>query len=276
MDDSGTYTLTCGFSLPVTDTNLSFINFGFQDRDENHSQGPLAKTEHILQYISEGKGYLTVKGKTYSLKSGDLFYLPKNVLLSYKSEKSDPYRYFWIGYDGTSAAALTDKIGLTPDSPVLHLCDARITSVYENIGGALKEGSFSSFMDAVSGMYKLFSLLLSFNAENIQKMQNVSVEYVNKAVIYIQNNFAADINVTSIAEAIGLGRNYFSVIFRKHTGFTPVGYLMKYRIDQAQKMLKQGMTVTEAAMSCGFNSPANFSVQFKKITGVSPKKYQNA
>lgn len=262
-------------NMPLADFNLSLLQFGFQDKDKAHKQGPLTKTEHVLQYISEGKGTLRVGGKTYELNAGDLFYLPKNVMLSYNSESSDPYTYYWIGFDGASAAQIVKRIGLTPENAVRRYNEPAITAAYERIGEALAKNNLASYTEALGEFYKLLGLLLSFNNENIQKLKSVSVDYVDKAIIYIQNNFNADINVTSIAEAIGLGRNYFSVIFHKYTGITPVEYLMRYRIDQAQKMLSQGMPVTETAISCGFNSPANFSVQFKNITGISPVKYKN-
>ena len=274
MNDT-TYHFDFGFGSVPIDTSLSLINFGFQDRDEKHRQGPLTKAEHVLQYISKGKGTLCVKPRTYSVQAGDLFYLPKNLLLSYHSDASDPYVYYWVGFDGASAVKFVERMGLMPDNPVKPLCDDRITEAYARIGAALEKNNFASYTEGMGEFYKLFALLLSFEEENAKSVQTVSMRCVNQAILYIRNNFSSDINVTAIADAVGLGRNWFSTIFRKYTGLPPVQYLMRYRIDQAQKMLRQGMSVTETAIGCGFDSPANFSVQFKKLTGVSPVSYKN-
>ena len=262
------------YSLPsYADVALSDICL--QERDGEHRQGPLAKTMHVLQYITAGKGTLHVQGKTYAVQAGDLFYLPKNVVLTYAADPADPYTYYWVGFDGASAADIIGKIGVSAAAPVKRFDDARIAETCAQMVQHLPQNNSVSFADGMSAFYRLLAVLFSHNKENYSKSQDASTEYVNKALLFIRNRFAEDINVTAVAEAVGLGRNHFSTLFHKHVGIAPVEYLMRYRIGQAQKMLKQGMSVTDTAISCGFNSPANFSVQFKRITGTTPVKYKN-
>ena len=91
---------------------------------------------------------------------------------------------------------------------------------------------------------------------------------------FVKNNFGEDIGVTDMAAAVGVGRSYLCVLFKKITDVSPVRYLIEYRINQAKKMLASGLGVTETAVNCGFNSPAHFSVQFKNVTGVSPSAFR--
>ena len=59
------------------------------------------------------------------------------------------------------------------------------------------------------------------------------------------------------------------------TGKTPIAYLNYYRIECAGELLKlTDKTVTEVAMSCGFNDMSYFSKQFKRYKNVSPLKYK--
>lgn len=263
-------------SLSVTPSNFNadIVNFGFQQKDPTHHQGPLTKTEHVLQYVVSGKGTLVIKGVKHSVKTDDMFYLPKNALLSYYSDQNDPYEYFWIGLDGVSTKQLIEKIGLSETSPVKNIPDERIIDTFVKIGTALCENNFAGLSRAHGELFNLLSLLLSSRGENLTPLKTPSDKYVENAIRYIETNFGMDINVTQIAKAVGLCRNYLCVLFGKHTGMSPVKYLMNYRIEQSRKMLAQGLAVTETALNCGFNSPANFSVQFKKITGMSPVKYR--
>lgn len=263
-------------SIPLSDMNFSLINFGFQDKDSQHNLGPHIKSEHVLQYVFDGEGEYVLGNKKYYVKSGDLFYLPKNTLLSYKSNAKMPYRYYWLGIDGVSAVNIIEKLGVSKNMPVKYYGDDKITTAFKNIGDALSTNDLVGHFTAIGETYKLFALLLSYNNENLQNLKSGSIDYVDKAINYIKNNFSKDLNVTQIASAIGLGRNYFSVIFHKHTGMPPVQYLMNYRIFQAKTMLESGFTITETAMSCGFNSTANFSAQFKRIVKVSPLKYKQS
>lgn len=207
-------------------------------------------------------------------KKGDLFYLPKNVLLAYYADENDPYYYYWIGIDGASAKKLTERTGLTEFSPVKYYGDDEITAFYKEIEKYLNENTFAGHLAATGKAYELMARLLAGNEDNIQKLKSVSVEYADAAIQYIKNHFNEDITVQSIADHIGIGRSYLSVIFSRHTSMPPVEYLVRYRVDQAGKMLKQGLSVTDTAINCGFNSPSHFSVQFKKITGRTPAEFR--
>ena len=260
--------------LPVLDLDVSIIHFGYEKANKDHKQGPHVKTEHILQYVLEGEGFLQIGKALYPVKPGDLFYLPKNVLLTYYANPENPYRYYWLGVDGVSAKMLLSKAKLTPQTPVKHYNNDDMVRIFENIEALLERNDFMGYVAANGEMYQLFSLLLSYEEENLQNLKNTTDEYVEKAIEYIKNNFSNDIRITDIARHVGLNRNYFSVLFHQYTNLSPVEYLLKHRIFQAEKMLKQGFSVTETAMNCGFNSPAHFSVQFKKITGTSPSTYK--
>ncbi len=265
---------TSGKTYPINNLNLSLVNFGIQMSDPRHSQGPTIKTEHVLQYVYNGRGTLIIAGKSFEVSKGDLFYLPKNVVVTYFSDCNNPYEYYWLGVDGASAKSLINGIGLNESSPVKRIENEEIITNFEHLRRSVEKNSLSGFIEANSYMFKLVSLFLSTEEENNKILKNVSVESVNKAVYFIQSNFGKDINVTEISEAVGLNRNYFCGLFKKYTGSSPVDYLMSYRINQAKLMLANGMRVTETAISCGFNSPSNFGSQFKKSVGVTPSSYR--
>lgn len=51
-------------------------------------------------------------------------------------------------------------------------------------------------------------------------------------------------------------------------------YVNRLRIARAiHLMVDQGMSITEACFSSGFNNLANFNRRFRAIRGVSPKQY---
>ena len=131
----------------------------------------------------------------------------------------------------------------------------------------------TGYLAAKGLAFELFARLLSFHEENVHKLRPPAVEYVEKAIRYVKDNFGDDIGVSDMAAAVGVGRSYLCILFKKLTSVSPVEYLISYRIGQAEKMLASGLSVTETALSCGFNSPAHFCVQFKKRTGRTPSRY---
>lgn len=98
---------------------------------------------------------------------------------------------------------------------------------------------------------------------------------VDRAIAYIQSNLADRLSVEEIAASAGYSPSYFSHLFAEETGLSPYQFVVKSRVEQAQKLLKTTrLTVQEIAFQCGFNSAANFCYTFRRIAGASPHEYR--
>lgn len=69
---------------------------------------------------------------------------------------------------------------------------------------------------------------------------------------------------------------HFSRRFRATYGETPYEYLMTRRIERAQALLRQGMSVTDACLAVGSSSLGSFSSRFREIVGQTPSEYRAA
>ena len=249
--------------------------FGLQEKNPNHLHGFIIKPEYTLQYLSEGEGFYYINDKKYTLKAGDMFYLPKNVMVKYKAKQDNPYKYYWVAFDGSGIEKFLMELGFSIDNPVISYSDDKINALLEDIGNYLGDYNNANYMFAIGGLYKFFAYLFSKNNTEQIERQTFSQYYVSYAVSEIKTKYNdGDFNVTSLAKTLGLTREHFSTVFKSITGSSPIDYLMDYRINQAKKMLNMGASVTETAFNTGFNSSANFSVQFKKHVGESPIKYK--
>ncbi len=63
-----------------------------------------------------------------------------------------------------------------------------------------------------------------------------------------------------MAENLGYNRAYLSKLFKEHTGITPVTFLLRLRLDNARRMLRERLelTVEQIAFSVGFRDPLYF------------------
>jgi two-component system response regulator YesN len=78
-----------------------------------------------------------------------------------------------------------------------------------------------------------------------------------------------------MAGYIGLDPSYFGKLFKKETGISFTDYLMNYRIEKAQALLRNTRkNISEICFSVGFNSQSYFGYVFKKKVNLSPKKYR--
>ncbi|MDE6671425.1 MAG: helix-turn-helix transcriptional regulator [Ruminococcus sp.] len=82
-------------------------------------------------------------------------------------------------------------------------------------------------------------------------------------------------NCQSVDEPSTAGIPYLCSTFRSLTGISPVNYIIRKRITEAEYMLintdKSILTISE---ECGFRSLSNFNSLFRKITGTTPKNYR--
>lgn len=99
---------------------------------------------------------------------------------------------------------------------------------------------------------------------------------IDLAKDFIYSEFSTDISLADISEASHISLFHFSRIFKKLTGYSPYAYLLQVRIVEAQRLLREGSSVTSTAFETGFNSVANFSYRFKEIVGISPSEYQKS
>lgn len=81
-------------------------------------------------------------------------------------------------------------------------------------------------------------------------------------------------SVREMAKYAGYSYDHFRHKFKKITGLPPSEYILNHRIENAASLLEsEEYTCTEIAELCGFSSPSQFSVLFKKKMGISPKQY---
>ena len=96
-------------------------------------------------------------------------------------------------------------------------------------------------------------------------------------LLYIQQHYSEKITVQDIAKAVAISPTYFSAFFARHFFCRFSDYLRNFWIEQACAMLTGTNTsVTEIALSVGFNSASHLVEQFRKTKNVTPRTYRNA
>jgi AraC-like DNA-binding protein len=84
-------------------------------------------------------------------------------------------------------------------------------------------------------------------------------------------HFDGDLPLKELAAQCGLSPSHFSRAFRQSTGLPPHRWLLRYRIEAAKALMEgRGLSLTEIALSTGFNDQSHFSRVFVKHVGVSP------
>ena len=96
-------------------------------------------------------------------------------------------------------------------------------------------------------------------------------------LLWMQDNTDSELTLEDIAEHAGMSTRTLNRRFREQTGTTPLQWLHRARIRQAQYLLEAtDHPVDRIAGQVGFGSPTAFRDRFKRVVGTSPAAYRSA
>ena len=102
-----------------------------------------------------------------------------------------------------------------------------------------------------------------------------TLAHLRRARDLMDRDYAAPLDVPTLARAALMSPAHFSRQFRAAYGETPYGYLMTRRVERAKALLRRGdMTVTEVCMAVGCTSLGSFSSRFTELVGETPSAYR--
>jgi transcriptional regulator GlxA family with amidase domain len=123
----------------------------------------------------------------------------------------------------------------------------------------------------------LRQLLAEFVAKDPpgQSLKNEGALRFRPVLEHMDANLGAALRVTQLARMVHLEPTYFSHVFARHFGLSPIQCLIRKRIEKAQGLLLQGDEKLESlAARLGFRDAFHFSKTFKRVTGLSPSCFR--
>lgn len=94
---------------------------------------------------------------------------------------------------------------------------------------------------------------------------------IARALRRIESHFAESLSVDMLAAEVNMSVSAFHHNFKAVTQTSPLQYLKRYRLHQARlMMLQDGLKASAAAVRVGYESPSQFSREFKRYFGVTP------
>ncbi|WP_246157132.1 AraC family transcriptional regulator [Oceanispirochaeta crateris] len=101
------------------------------------------------------------------------------------------------------------------------------------------------------------------------------IERINRVIDYIESNLEDEITLDDLAGIADLSKYHFHRIFHSFTNESLYGFISRLRIERAATfLLLQERSLTEIALSCGFNDSATFSRAFKKQFKMSATEWK--
>ena len=139
---------------------------------------------------------------------------------------------------------------------------------------------FSSAVLLVVGGLSLSSALMTtpIDANEVPEKQisDQDIEIVERLDAVMREKelyLNPDLTLSKLSRRMVVPAKQLSGAINRVTGANVSRYINAARIDAAQKMLKQGQSITNAMLASGFNTKSNFNREFLRVAGRSPSEW---
>jgi len=96
---------------------------------------------------------------------------------------------------------------------------------------------------------------------------------ITRAVAWLREHFDQPLRIEDLAEHVGMSESSLHHHFKTVTGMTPMQYQKQLRLYEARRlMLVEGLDVGTAGFSVGYQSPSQFSREYRRLYGLPPAR----
>jgi len=226
----------------------------------------------VFQYTLSGCGEIRINGKTHLLPEQHAFMIqiPENCQYYIPSSSND-WKFIFITLSGEEVKNCWNYINSTHGHVFQIALKKRIIQQLVATYTDVQNGQLLDIYQVSQKAYEFLSLCYRHFETRIDSLLLSTPPDVEKALHFIKENFTNNLNVDDISEQTGLSKSHLTRKFKNFTGYSPLNYLNKYRIEQASYLLQHTQkTVKEISADVGFTDSNYFCKAFRKMKGMSP------
>lgn len=102
---------------------------------------------------------------------------------------------------------------------------------------------------------------------------NSHLNQVSRAIAQIRARFRGQLRVRDIAAGAGMSESSLHEHFKAVTRMTPLGYQKQLRLQEARRlMFAEGVSASGAGFAVGYESPSQFSREYRRLFGAPPRQ----
>lgn len=244
------------------------------------------ETEIVL--MKQGKVELLLDGEKFLLSKGDIAFINSQQLHQYSSITSAAFYYAYvfpldslcfqnddITMSSLIAPLCSHELGFPTPLTEKTVCYKEVSSLIQKIISSCEKQEDCYQLLCKAYLYEIICLL-SRNGLLRQHFSTFKQSDMCRQILsYIREHYHERITVAEISKNLCMSPNYFSAYFSKNFEKTFVDFLIHYRIEKAGALLTfSDISVTQAALQCGFENISYFIKKFKEITGSTPAQYR--
>ncbi|WMJ23254.1 AraC family transcriptional regulator [Paludicola sp. MB14-C6] len=106
------------------------------------------------------------------------------------------------------------------------------------------------------------------------KAEDIEYDTIPEIIYYINEHLCEKLTLDDISNRFFISKYHLIRKFKAYTNATVYDYIIAKRIVLAKKLLREGVSATEACMQCGFTDYSNFYKSFQMKSGMTPAEFK--
>ena len=263
------------------DERMPYIELRTIDDGHQVAYAPHAHREWSIGAITQGRNIYINGTQRYTVEAGSLVFMNPGQMHACNPIDNQPWAYYMLYVDTDWLTELQVKFGLLEDAtwsdfnlhhseqeylykPFIKLCE---TLTDPSVDFSQKESqlihTLSNTLLAIANTYDSMTDGNSATPHNVEAVAQ-----------YIDEHFPHDNSIETLCGIANCTSGHLIRSFKKHYGFSPHAYVVNRRIQFAQKALKNGCSIAQAALEAGFSDQPHFQRTFKKHVAATPRQYR--
>ncbi len=182
---------------------------------------------------------------------------------------------FKVSRFGKSLLAKTATLASELFEPTSIRSLARLPEQKQDVGAFVEQtarGTLELFViDCIKPSYKSINNEI-YDNETSSESQRVTADIYS----FLSQNVQKRISLNDVAEALFFSKSYVKTAFKKETGKSIMEAFNDLKIDEAKKMIENGLSMAEISDQLSFCNKNYFSTLFKSKCGMTPIEYKKS
>jgi AraC-like DNA-binding protein len=235
--------------------------------------------EPTICLILQGQKEMVLGGDSYAMRVGQCLLISHDLPVTARVTKT-PYLALLFDVeldtlrDLNEALAAPRPVAAEPRSLAVHSCDAKLVDAlyrYLALAGAETDTAVLGPLISREIHYRLATA--AFGGMLRALIHHDSHESaIARAIARLRSDFRLPIEVPMLARSVGMSASAFHKHFKAITAVSPLQYRKGLQLLEARRLIRAGtLSVTAAAFDVGYESAAQFSRDYTRKFGASPK-----
>lgn len=228
---------------------------------------------HELILCLRGRGYVRIAGREHPVAPGDLVWVDCRRPHQHGPLAADPWEVLWIRAEGPGLTRTADLLGVETAPVIGGIPPAESEPPYRTVFRLMAAGGGAAPALIHAEVARLVAL--AFVARQGDEPGPAAPPALQPAVQRMTLFYFERQRVADLARRCGMSASHFTRVFRAAFGTSPIDWLRRRRITEAQRRLVESNDpIKRIAEQVGYADRFFFSRDFKQVTGRTPRQFR--